>query len=147
MSKSGYDFFIAGIIQGSRKDLGVEDQSYRTVIKAGLQNQFPGSRIYCPVENHPESVQYSDEKAASVFMKHVDMIRHADCLIVYLPEASMGSAVEMWEARHAGTRIITVTPMTANWVIRLCSDVILETVEALLDFIQSGKLEKSLKQG
>ena len=147
MNANVYDFFIAGIIQGSRKDDEIFSQDYRQSIKKSLSAKFPESHIYCPVEHHPESVKYSNNRARSVFMKHINMVHNADCLIVYLPEASLGTAIEIWEAYHHDTLIISVTSLQYNWVVRLFSDEIFTSIEQFDAYVQSGQLHVRLKRG
>ena len=132
-------FFIAGIIQGSKTDTAVFDQDYRNVIKEILAGTFPDCRIICPVENHPASVSYSTEKAASVFHDHVRIAAESDMLVVYLPEASMGSSIEMWEARRHGIPIVSITPMQANWVVRILSNKICPSLACFRSFVNSGE--------
>jgi hypothetical protein len=141
----GKQFFLAGIIQGSFQDDGVHDQRYRERMKTILKGAFPDGSVYCPVENHPDSVNYSDQEAYKVFHHHLDLVRKSDALIVYLPEASMGSAIEMWEARRVGVPVVAVTPMAANWVVRLFSDAICETLEDFEAFVTQGKLNSLIR--
>ncbi|MBN2416445.1 hypothetical protein JXO52_11415 [bacterium] len=133
-------FFIAGIIQGSIQGTSVFDQNYRQVIKSVLAQTFPECTIVCPVENHPSSVDYPTEKAASVFHEHVRIVTESTALIVYLPEASMGSSIEMWEARRAGVPIVSITPMLTNWVVRILSDRICDSLDDFGGFVGSGGL-------
>ncbi len=134
-------FFLAGIIQGSKQKLDIHSQSYRDHIKEILKKGIPQSEVFCPVEDHPNSVSYSDEEANRVFFYHLNEVRKSDCLIVFLPEASMGSAIEMWEAWHHKIPVITITPMTTNWVVRLLSNEIFEDIESFKGFVLSGKCD------
>lgn len=138
-------FFLAGIIQGSSQDMSVHQQSYRDVLKPMLQDVFPDAHILCPVSDHPNSVAYSDEKAGKVFHYHLDEVRKSDCLIVYLPEASMGSAIEMWIAYEEKIPIITISPMITNWVIRLLSTKNVANLDEFIKLIKSGKLFEILE--
>ena len=95
-------FFIGGIIQGSINDVAIHPQDYRTRIKDLLLRWVPGADVYCPIENHPDSLRYEDTHARSVFFGHVDRCGETDVLVAYLPEASMGTAVEMYEAQRKG---------------------------------------------
>lgn len=147
MKQKRFDFFIAGIIQGSRQDTGIFNQDYRQRIKKSLSEAFPASRIYCPLERHPESVKYSDEKARSVFMKHIEMIHQMDCLIAYLPEASLGTAIEIWEAYHHHSLIVTITSLQHNWVVRLFSHKIFTAFEQFEAYVHSGQLRIRLERG
>jgi hypothetical protein len=139
-----YRFFIAGIVQGSHQDQQVYDQSYREEIKAVLKESFPNSQIICPMENHPDSVAYSDEKAREVFYHHLNLVRNAHCLIVYLPEASMGTSIEIWEAYQHKTVMVTITQMEWNWVVRLTSDHICKDLENFKTLVRSNILKKNI---
>jgi len=130
--------FIAGIIQGSCRGKGVWRQDYRSRLKEVLAKAFPHWEIYCPVENHPESVEYTDQEARDTFMYHLDLVKGSSLLVAYLPSASMGTAVEMWEAYREGIPIWTVTPMLENWVIRITSTRIFPTLEALEEFLKAS---------
>jgi len=124
-----YDFFLAGVIQGSRNGHDVHDQDYRDVIKDILAKKAPGLSVFCPVENHRESVQYTDDEAREVFFGHLEILKQSRAMIAYLPTASMGTAVEMEIARRNDIPIITISPLSLNWVVRLYSRVILSDYE------------------
>jgi len=141
-----YRFFIAGIIQGSIRDHSVYDQSYRYIIKNALSEAFPDSRILCPVENHPESPSYDDEKARSVFIHNLNEVNKSHALVVYIPEASMGSAIEMWEAYNHKRVVITISPMKTNWIVRLFSDKVFKDTEAFATFVQTGSMADLLNE-
>ena len=140
----GYRIFIAGIIQGSRRDLDVHDQTYRYTIKNILMEKFPSSNLFCPVEDHPDSPLYDDEKAKTVFSQHLDILRQSHGLVVYLPEASLGCGIEMWESYHQKIVTITISPMTTNWVVRLFSDKVCETMDQFRDFVWSDEMGQLL---
>jgi hypothetical protein len=140
-----YRFFIAGIIQGSKKGLETHNQDYRQAIKTILREAFPDANILCPVENHPESVSYTDERARDVFLHHVARARSSHVLVAYLPEASMGSAIELWEAFREKTLKIAISPMSGNWVIRILSDRILPDLAAFRRFVGSGEMKTLLE--
>ena len=138
-------FFLAGIIQGSLPGRDIHDQEYRKTIRRILEKAFPVCRIICPMENHPRSVAYDDLKARRVFLGHLEDVRKSDVLVVFLPEASMGSAVEMWEAHRQGVLTITVSPMVHNWVVRLLSDHAFPDIEGFRIFVESGGLVRALE--
>ncbi len=70
------------------------------------------------------------------------MCQQFDVLIAYIPEASMGTAIEMWEA-HANARfVITITPLIHNWVVQITSNVIYGTVSAFVESLRSGEIDK-----
>ena len=66
----------------------------------------------------------------------------ADVLIAYLPEASMGTAVEMWEAHRAGKPVLTISPLAENWVVRFLSTRVFPSLVAFESFVAEGELEK-----
>jgi len=134
--------FICGIIQGSNRGLDVHEQTYRDRIRQIIQSHIPEAKIYCPVSLHPQSPTYDDEKAFQVLEESVEAAKASDLLIAYLPQASMGSAIEMWEARRAGVKIVTITKLRSNWVIRYASDIILDDLDQLEQFVRSGGLNR-----
>lgn len=140
----GYKIFIAGIIQGSKQDLNIHDQTYRHVIKDILMKNLPNSHLFCPVENHPNSPSYDDKKSKAVFFKHIEILRQSHGMIVYLPEASLGCGIEMWESYQRKIVTVTVSPMITNWVVRLFSDKICETIDGFRDFVRSGEMGRLL---
>ncbi|MCL2348494.1 MAG: hypothetical protein FWC50_09580 [Planctomycetaceae bacterium] len=145
MSDQPLQFFIAGIMQGSMRDLTLHDQSYRTELCRRLQEYFPQCRIYDPFANHSNSVTYDDEKGRETFLRHNKMCgTEVDVLIAFAPEASMGTAIEMWEAYKNGAVVITISPLRLNWAIKFLSDVICEDLAEFFDLLQNGTLLKRL---
>jgi hypothetical protein len=138
--------FIAGIIQGSNRNLDIHEQDYRDSIQRILEQQIPDAEIYCPLKHHPNSVFYDDSKAEEVFQSHLARIRQSHVLIVYLPEASLGSSIEMWEARKQDRLILTISPMTTNWVVRILSDAIFSDLQQFEDWTQSGGLRRAVEE-
>ena len=141
-----YKFFIAGIIQGSIKGESIHDQSNRDRIKDIILANFNDKETegFCPFENHKNSITYDDKRAKEVFFMHIDKVRESDVLIVYLPEASLGTGIEMWEAYHHNKIIITISQMTTNWVIRILSDAVFKDIESFEEYVKSGKIKKML---
>lgn len=123
-------FFIAGIIQGSLAD-GMHDQDYRARIAEVIRRRFPDACIMDPVALHPNSLDYSDEQARETFFAMIEKARAADVVIAFVPSCSMGTAVEMWEARRAGKPVITISPLTRNWAVRYLSTHVVDSVEEL----------------
>lgn len=77
-----------------------------------------------------------------MFFKYCRIAAEADLLIAYIPEASMGSAVEMWMAYQARIPIVTISSMKSNWVIKLLSNEIYETLEEFVEHFDSKMLKK-----
>ena len=70
------------------------------------------------------------------------MCQQFDVLIAYVPEASMGTAIEMWEAHTNARFVITFTPLIHNWVVQITSNVIYENVSAFVDSLRSGEIDR-----
>lgn len=135
-------FFVAGIIQGSLQDDAIHSQSYRERIVGLLRSSFPEAEVYCPIENFPNSLEFSDAKARSTFLGLMERAGQADVLVAFVPEASMGTAIEMWQAYQRQHVVVTISPMEVNWVVRFLSSVVVPDVEAFEQFVRSGELAR-----
>lgn len=136
-------FFIAGIIQGSLPDT-LHPQDYRGEIAGMLRTAFPGSTVFDPVEEYPDSIGYDDAKAGAAFFDLMDRAGKCDVLIAFLPEASMGTAIELWNSHHSGALVVAVSPLTLNWVVKFLSDVVFPDIDALRRAISDGTLAKAI---
>lgn len=137
-------FFLAGIIQGSLTDDTMHAQDYRARIKAAITRAAPDAEVYCPIEHHPESLAFDDDHARSVFFDLMARAGKADVVVAFAPEASMGTAIEMWNAHRAGRVVLTVTPMATNWVVKFLSDRLFETLDDLEAFLAGDGLDALL---
>ncbi len=133
--------FIAGVMQGSLTEPEVTSQDYRRTIAGLLRSTHPDAEIIDPWEIHPYAVDYSMDKARQTLLEELELASSCDVLVAYLPQASMGTALEMWHAWRAGAKIYTITPMRHNWVINLVSTKIFPNLESFAEFIRSGGLE------
>ena len=88
-------FFLAGIMQGSHQGLALHAQDYRARLKALLAQYFPTAEIYDPLADHTNSLDYDEEQGRRVFLHHVQLCGEVDVVLAFLPEASMGTAIEM----------------------------------------------------
>jgi hypothetical protein len=142
--------FIAGVMQGSRTDDMVSDQDYRQVITQLLQENLRDVEIVDPWALHPGSEKYSVERARDTFMTMTTLAGQVDVLVAYIPEASMGTAIEIWEAHRSGVRVFSISPMADNWVVKLFSSQVFPTLEAFRGFVSGGGLScdgQSIGQG
>ncbi len=137
--------FIAGIIQGSDRGRGIYSQDYRTKIKTILTKFLPDAKIFCPFENHPNSIDYDDKLGKKVFLELMEKASQTDVLIAFLPQASLGTAIEIWQAYQAGKIIFTISPMTENWVIKFLSNRNFLSLEEFENFVSSGQFETIVK--
>ncbi len=137
--------FIAGIMQGSRRENTIDDQDYRQQIGACLQSNSARVEIVDPFELHPNSVEYGDDAARQTLIDLAQVAGRADVVIAYLPEASMGTALEMWEAYRNHRPVFAVSPMIHNWVVKGLSTRVFETIDQFCAFVASGDFERAVR--
>ena len=130
--------FIAGIMQGSRTDKEIDDQDYRRELAQILRRYIPGVEVLDPVELHPDSVNYSPEQARQTLLELAALAGQVDALVAYTPTASMGTAIEMWNAYQRGRRVYTISPMADNWVVRSLSERVFPDVATFKAFVAGG---------
>ena len=135
--------FISGIMQGSRTDTKIVAQDYRREFTQLLERHFSDVEIIDPIELHPNSVTYSPEQAKRTLLELIEMTGEVDVLVAYVPSASMGTAVEMWQAYRAGVPIYTISPLAANWVVRSLSEQVFPDIESFHAFVASGGLARA----
>ena len=138
----GITVFIGGIIQGSRNDTSIHPQDYRERLRTTLKKRCPGWTIVDPVEIHPDSISYDSTTSIETFTELVETAVRSDLLIAYLPEASMGTAIEMWECKRAGVPIICITQMPANWTVQATTTAVLSSLEEFDKFVENGGIQE-----
>jgi hypothetical protein len=136
--------FLAGIMQGSLVEPKIVDQRWREAIKASLARHVPDADVYCHFEAHPESVGYDYPRIIQTLHDGFRKAAECDVLVAYLPSASMGTAIEMYEAARGGAVVLTISPLAANWVVLACSDMVFPGAEAFDEFLKSGQLSELL---
>jgi len=139
-------FFLAGIMQGSHAEAVLYDQDYRQRIGRLIASHFPDAEVYDPLASHADSITYDDGEGRRVFFHHNRMCRDVDVLVAFVPEASMGTAIEMWEAYRHGAAVIAVSPMKHNWAVKFLSHAIYPGVEELEADLESGRLAERIRQ-
>ncbi len=142
----GINVFLAGVMQGSKVELAIHDQGWREPIKAILTAHLPTADVYCHYTQHPQSVGYELPQVRQTLEDGNRRAGECDLLIAYLPTASMGTAIEMYEASRNGAAVVTVTPLTANWVVRVYSDAVCPDLQALHDLAESGELAEIVRR-
>jgi hypothetical protein len=139
--------FIAGIMQGSRTEKNLHSQDYRTELAELFQRRMPELSVYDPFAKNQDSINYGNEKGLETFLRHNEMCgTEIDLLIAYLPEASMGTAIEMWEARKNGAVIVSISAMTRNWVVRYLSHRIYPDLETFKGAVGKGEITALLAE-
>ena len=122
--------FIAGIMQGSKRGHGIQEQDYRQRIREAVKVHQPQAEIVDPFSLFPDSVTYDDQRAKQVLFAMAAEAGSSDIVIAYLPQASLGTALEMMRAYDNGKTIISISPMEKNWLIRAVSTKIFPTLDA-----------------
>lgn len=110
--------FLAGVMQASLAGKGIVDQSYRNAIGEALLAKWPELDVIDPLVLHPNSVEYDDDAARETLFALVTLASSCDLVIAYVPQASMGTALEMNAAYEKGVPVIAISPLRENWVIR-----------------------------
>ena len=129
--------FLAGIIQGSKRDKTIHSQDYRERIISAIESAFPDAVIYNPFDGHEKSNEYDDQKGKETFFSAIEEIKKCDLMVAYLPHASLGTAIEIWECYKLGIPVWTITSMKTNWVVRFCSEKIFDDIESFAQHLQS----------
>ena len=143
-------YFLSGVMQGAKADgdgvAGTINQDYRANIKEAILSADAAATIIEPwdivgslcEQLYPAGTAQSDmfrddAHVRKAFGTVVDAAAAADVIVSYLPEASMGSAVELHAARAAGRRVLAIAPgsMAGNWVVRSYADHVFETIDQL----------------
>lgn len=167
-------FFLAGTMQGSRPGAQQISQSYRALLTEVIRRHRPNAEVLCPLEQlaqrlGAEQGVIRDSHAALASLTRVRRADFAkpllsltqtfvslsqaagavDVLIAYLPdhEASMGTAIEMWNAFSNGVTVIAITPMRQNLAVMSTSDVILPDIAALDALFSEGFFDTILPRG
>ena len=137
--------FIAGIMQGSRRENNLIEQDYRQTIADFLQQHLPAIEIVDPHVLHPNSVDYDDDAARQTLIGLAKEAGRADVVIAFVPEASMGTALEMWEAYQQQRPVFTISPLIHNWVVKCLSTQVFEDLFAFRAFVTSGEFARQVR--
>lgn len=138
------DVFLAGIIQGSIVEAAIHPQDWREPIRQAIRRHFLDANVYCHYTQHPNSISYDLDQIRETMEEGNRRAAQCDVLVAYVPSASMGTAVEMYLASKGGAVVLTISPLAANWVVRLYSDCIFGDVDEFEEFLASSQLEHLL---
>jgi hypothetical protein len=130
--------FVAGVMQGSSDGSQMADQGYRQAISRALLARWPTVEVMDPFSLHPSSLEYDDTVARETLFAMIDLAVNSDLVIAYAPVASMGTALEMYAAYQAGVPVVTISPMSHNWVVRSLSRRVFADLESFLSFVESA---------
>jgi hypothetical protein len=137
--------FLAGIMQGSHAEARLHDQDYRQHLAQLIKGSFPHADVYDPRANHSGSLGYGDAVGKQVFFRHNEMCRKVDVLLAFVPAASMGTAIEMWEAHQHGAAVITISPLRHNWAVKYLSHALYEDLDAFEAAVRRGEVARIIE--
>jgi len=138
--------YISGVMQGSSKGKGIQGQGYRQAISDAIKFLHPNAEIYDPFTVFPDSVEFDDQRAKQALFAMAEEAASADVLIAYLPEASMGTALEMIRAYDHGKTIISISTLEKNWFIRAISAKIFISLDDFCVWIHQTNLSELIAQ-
>ena len=140
------EIFIAGIIQGSCQGKEIHDQSYRQRLERLLNQALPQARVYCPFQHHPNSVDYPPDKAREVFHQLMQRAARADVLVAYIPHASMGTAIELWQGYTNDKIVLVISPLAENWVTKFLNTKLFGSLDEFEDWLAGDGLGRLIKE-
>ncbi len=138
--------FLAGIMQGSHLGTALHNQTYRARLKELLRAHLPEADVYDPLADHTNSLDYDDDLGRRVFLHHNQMCGDVDLVLAFVPEASMGTAIEMWQAHAYGRLVVTISPLKHNWAVKFLSNVLYADLAEFEDALTSGRLVRQIKE-
>ena len=138
--------FLAGIMQGSHLGALLHNQDYRARIKTLLEAHLPAADVYDPLADHQDSLDYDEERGRSVFMHHNQLCTQVDLLLAFVPQASMGTAIEMWEAHRHGRVVLTISPLEHNWAVKHLSHQVYADLAAFEAALAGGQVLDMIQQ-
>ncbi|MEI8191647.1 MAG: hypothetical protein WCI75_18185, partial [candidate division NC10 bacterium] len=130
---------------GSIAQAQIHDQGWREPIKTALGRFLPEAEVYCHYSRHPDSITYGLPEIKKTLQDGIEKAAQSELVVAYVPGASMGTALEIYEAARAGAAVVSISPLCANWVLRAYSDVILPDVPSFERFLASGGLMRLLE--
>ncbi|MFA6092305.1 MAG: hypothetical protein WCU88_01975 [Elusimicrobiota bacterium] len=137
--------FLAGIIQGSIPKSTIHNQDWRGPIREALSRHLPQAEVYCHYSCHPASIDYEMPEIRATLSDGIEKAAQSDLVVAFVPSASMGTALEIYEAYRRGAAVVTISPLSANWVLRVYSDALLPDMAAFEDYLSSGSLQRLLE--
>ena len=140
------DFFLAGIMQGSHTGVRAARSGLPRRIKRLVAEHFPAAELYDPLADHGNSLGYDEATGREVFFHHNRMCREIDVLLAFVPEASMGTAIEMWEAYQHGAAVITISPLEHNWAVKFLSHALYADLAAFEADLRDGRVGERIRE-
>ncbi|MBX9787934.1 MAG: hypothetical protein K2Y37_03385 [Pirellulales bacterium] len=138
--------FLAGIMQGSHLGAVLHNQQYRQQLRELLQRHLPQAEIYDPLSDHANSLDYDERRGREVFFHHAQLAAEVDLVVAVVPEATMGTAIEMWQAYQAGRAVLSISPLVHNWAVRFLSHEVYADLEEFERALADGRVARRLRE-
>lgn len=132
-------------MQGSRRERDIVSQDYRAQLTQLLRRHLDGVEIVDPFALHPGSVDYSQAEGQRAFLNMAEEAGRSDALIAYLPEASMGTAIEIWQAYSRRRAVFIISPLDQNWVVRFLSTRLFASIDDFAEFVAAGEFRRAIE--
>ena len=133
--------YISGILRGSREN-EFYPQCYRKRIVDIIQKSWESAVVHCPNIKGAVSDTETLKDTAKEFEQQLSMLKKSNIVVAYIPEASMGCAIEVYNASMRGKYVVTITPMKSNRMIRMFSHEIYDSVDSFEQACLVGKFKK-----
>lgn len=138
--------FIGGVMQASITGKGIVSQDYRREIAGILQARWPEVVVIDPFQLHPTSVEYNAADARTTLFAMLDLAAGSDLVIAYVPVASMGTALEMYSAYQRGVPVLTISPLSENWVVKSVSRRVFADLASFSAYVADAESADALQQ-
>jgi hypothetical protein len=129
---------VVGILRGTRTGGRLHSQKYRLQIKKWLEKYLPGVEVHAPIEKARDMHDYGLVKGIEAFFDTVRRASQYDASVIYVPEASMGSAIMIWEAYRNQRPVVVISPLE-NRTVRALSTAICKDMKAFHAFVRGGQ--------
>ncbi len=129
-------------MQGSHRAAAMHGQEYRALLRQLLAQHLPEAQVYDPLADHTGSLEYDDDQGRAVFFQHNHLCREVDLVLAFVPEASMGTAIEMWEAHRSGRAVIAISPLVHNWAVKFLSRAVYPTLDEFIAALERGEVRR-----
>ncbi|MBN1335956.1 MAG: hypothetical protein JXB39_08355 [Deltaproteobacteria bacterium] len=119
-------------------------QEWRRRLIDVVARHLPGASVVDHVARHPRALSYDLPQILETLEEGFREACTADLVVAWIPEASMGTAIEIHEAHRAGVPVVAITPLAVNWVVRACADIVVPDFQAFEAFAAQGGLDRLL---
>jgi hypothetical protein len=137
--------YVSGVVHGSRADSGIESQEYRERIREILAGRYQDVEVVSPLtELDQERLRTDGKYAEETFFGQINRALTSDVVVAFLPQASMGAAIEIWEAYKNSRPVVVISPLQQNWVVRFLSTCCCPDLDGFASLVASGELDKFL---